>query len=202
MYQSNLSEKLLTYFTVLRNKTHWIINRKTLFLNQRTRWRSWLRNCTKSRKAVGLFTDIIPAALWPWSRLNLYHQWVRKVSPGVSRRPLPRANNLTSYICRLCINSGRQHPRTLGTFPGLLRDCFTFTFIRIWYISYLKVNTECVCQEKNRSKNIVLDLWIYWIKINNARSLNGGDFFFKVRRRLTFKNVYFWGKHTYHLLQS
>ena len=44
------------------------------------------------------------------------------------RRPLSRADNLTTFICRLFWNLGSSSSGNFNTCPSLFRYCFIFTF--------------------------------------------------------------------------
>ena len=68
-------------------------------------------HCATSRKIAGsipeFFIDILlPAALWPMGRLILEQQRVPLMLPRAQRRPVPRADNLTTFMARLSINLG------------------------------------------------------------------------------------------------
>jgi hypothetical protein len=71
------------------------------------RGRSWLRHCATSRKVAVSSLDciiILPVALWPWGWLSLQQKWVPGIFPGGKRRPVRRADNLTTFMCRLSWN--------------------------------------------------------------------------------------------------
>ena len=98
-----------------------IRNRGNLFFmdytkNSRdTRWRSWLRHCATSRKVAGSIPDIVigvfhghdpsgrTMALWLTQPLT--EMSTRNISWG-QRRPVRRADNLTTFMCRLSWNMG------------------------------------------------------------------------------------------------
>ena len=67
-------------------------------------------HCATSRKVTGsileLFIDILPAARWPMDRLILEQQRVPFMLSRLQRRPVRRADNLTTFMARLAINLG------------------------------------------------------------------------------------------------
>jgi hypothetical protein len=63
-------------------------------------------NCVQYLRG-GFFIDVIhSAALWSWGRLNLEQKWVPGILPGGYRRPVRSADKLTTFMCRLSVNSG------------------------------------------------------------------------------------------------
>ena len=80
-----------------------------------TRWRSWLRHCATSRKVAGSIPDGVIGffhlhnfsgrAMALGSTQPLTEMSTRNVSWGL-RRPVRRADNLTSFMCRLSCNLG------------------------------------------------------------------------------------------------
>jgi hypothetical protein len=53
------------------------------------------------------FIDLIfPAALWLWGQLILKQKWVPEIFPRGFRRPVPRADKLATFMCRLSGNLG------------------------------------------------------------------------------------------------
>ena len=80
-----------------------------------TRWRSWVWHCATSLKvgvrfpivSLRCFIDVIlPAAQWLWGWLSLQQKWVPGIFPGGWRRPVRRADNRTTFMCRLSWNLG------------------------------------------------------------------------------------------------
>jgi len=47
---------------------------------------------------------ILLAVLWPWSRFSLQHNCVPVIFPWGQRRPVRRAGNFTTFMCRLSWN--------------------------------------------------------------------------------------------------
>jgi len=57
--------------------------------------------------SLEFFIDIIlPATLWPRGWLSLWQKWVPGIFSGWSRQPVCRADNLTTFMCRLPWNLG------------------------------------------------------------------------------------------------
>jgi len=80
-----------------------------------TRWRSWLRYWTTSRKVVGSIPDGV-IVIFHWHNPSghtvalgltkpLTEMSTRHISWGL-RRPVLRADNLTTFMCRLSWNLG------------------------------------------------------------------------------------------------
>jgi hypothetical protein len=46
------------------------------------------------------------AALWPCVQLSLSEKRVPRISPGKQRRSVRRADEIATFMCRLCRNSG------------------------------------------------------------------------------------------------
>jgi len=87
-----------------------------LLLTAGTRWLSWLRHCATNQEvagsspdgALGFFSDlIIPAGRnMVWSRTQpLTEMSTRDISWG-GRRPVRRADNHATFVCRLSRNCG------------------------------------------------------------------------------------------------
>jgi len=80
-----------------------------------TRWRIWLRHCTTSRKVSGSIPDGV-TGIFHWHNPSgrtmalgltqpLTEMSTRNISWG-KRRPVRRADNLTTFMCRLSWNMG------------------------------------------------------------------------------------------------
>jgi hypothetical protein len=95
-------------------------------------WCSWVSLCATSQRATGLipdgviefFIDIaIPTVLWAWGQLSLSEKWVPEMVSWGLRWPVPRADNLTTFICRVSWNLGASSSRNT---LGLNRNFCTF----------------------------------------------------------------------------
>jgi len=70
----------------------------------------WLRCYARNRKVarsipagvIGNFRwhKTLPIVLWPWGRLSIEQKWVPGAFPGGWKRPVRRADNLTTILCR------------------------------------------------------------------------------------------------------
>jgi len=102
------------------------------------RWRSWLRHYATSHKVAGSIPDgVIEICLWynPSGRTMtlgptqpLTEMSTRDISwgGGGKRRPVRRADKLSTFMCRLSWNLGAW---TSWNPQGLYSDCFTFLFV-------------------------------------------------------------------------
>ena len=108
-----LYNKCLLYTNMCTNKhCKFILNYSDMW---GSRWRSWLRHCGTSRKVAGSIPDgIIGILHWYNSSgrtmaLGLTQpvtdMSTRNISWGY-RRPVRRADNLTTFMCRLSWNLG------------------------------------------------------------------------------------------------
>ena len=70
----------------------------------------------------------------------------RNISWG-ERRPVHRADTLTTFICRLFEIWETQTPGSLRACPGLLWDCFTYTL----YVN----QRHCLADNKRGKKDII-----------------------------------------------
>jgi len=103
-------------------------------------WSSWVSLCATSQKATGsipdgvieFFIDIaIPTALWPWGQPSLSQKWVPAMFSLGLRQPVPRADNLTTLICRLSWNLGASPSRNI---LGLNRPEQAFLYLFFIFI--------------------------------------------------------------------
>ena len=109
-----------------------------------TRWRSWLRHCSTSRKVTGSIPDgVIGIFHWhnPSSRtvaLGLTQPVTeistRNISWGLKAL---RADNLTTFMCRLSWNLGDS---TSWNLQGLSRPVMGLLYRTYWDICYNKCN--------------------------------------------------------------
>jgi hypothetical protein len=101
-------------------------NRKSTYNVRSTRWRSWVRRCATNRKVAGsirgvtgifqllnLSGRIVAQRLTQPLNRNKYQEFYLG-----QRRPVRRADNLTTFMCRLSINSGAS---TTWNLKGLSR---------------------------------------------------------------------------------
>jgi hypothetical protein len=101
--------------------------------------------------SLEFFIDIIlPAALWPCSRLSLWQKRVPGIFPGSKGG---RCVGLTTLppSCADCVKIWEpQPPGTLRACQGLQWDCFTFTFTSgenlIFYLLFFCLTTVWISQ--------------------------------------------------------
>ena len=115
-----------------------------------TRWRSWLRHCATSRKVGGSIPDGV-IGFYHWhnpsgrtmalgSTQPLTEMSTRIVSWG-HRRPVRRADNLTTFMCRLSWNLGAStswNPQGLSRPVMGLLYLYLYIFIILLYC-YIRV---------------------------------------------------------------
>ena len=77
----------------------------------------WMRHCTTIRKVAGSIPDwiikffihlFLPAALWLSGWIKQQLKCVPGISPGEEGQLLLRANNVSTFTCRLSRNSGNS----------------------------------------------------------------------------------------------
>jgi hypothetical protein len=69
-----------------------------------TRWRSWLRHCATSRKIAVSIPDYI-IGIFHWHPFG-HTMALGSTQPEWERRPVRKADNLKTFICRLSWNLG------------------------------------------------------------------------------------------------
>jgi len=109
-----------------------------------TRWHSWLTHCAKSRKVAGSIPDEV-IEIFHWRNpsghtvtLGLTQSLTEISTRNISwgwRRPVPCANNRTTFMCRLSWNLGASNSwNPLGhsrSVMGLLYLIYTYIYIYI-----------------------------------------------------------------------
>jgi hypothetical protein len=123
---------------VLQRKTQKCLTQRTLNSNSKSLsgWRSWFRYCITSRKVAG---SIPNSVTWIFNRENssghtmilVSTRPLTEMSTGNNswrvKRPVYRADNLTTFMCRLSANLG---PSTSWSLKSLSRDYY----VSIWII--------------------------------------------------------------------
>jgi hypothetical protein len=122
-----------------------------------TRWRRWLRHCTTSRKVRSSIPDsVIRIFHWHYPSGRTIALGLTQPLTEMSTRPVRRADNLTTFICRLSWNLGAStswNPQGLSrSVMGLL--CF---YVRVLYPEQATVLFEC----KERCSTVRNDAFIY-----------------------------------------
>jgi hypothetical protein len=69
-----------------------------------TPWRSWLRHCATSRKVAGSIPDGV-TGIFEWLNTSGRSVALGSTQPLNRKRPVRRADNLTTFMCRLSRNS-------------------------------------------------------------------------------------------------
>jgi hypothetical protein len=105
-----------------------------------TWWRSWLRHCDTSRKVAGSIPDgVIGIFHWHnpsvrtmalWLTQPLTEMSIRSISFGY-RRPVRRADNLTTFKCQLSWNLGASNSWNP---QGLSRPIMGLLYLCTFYI--------------------------------------------------------------------
>jgi hypothetical protein len=81
-------------------------------------WHSWLRHCATIQKVAGLIPDGV-IGIFHWHNpsgcivalgLTLKQKWVLGIFSGGYRRPVHRADNLTTFMCQLCLEIWEPQP--------------------------------------------------------------------------------------------
>ena len=124
-----------------------------------SRWRSWLRHCATSRKVTGSILDgVIEIFHWhnpPGRTMTLgLTQLLTEMSTRYSswgwRRPVNRADNLTTFMCQFSWNLGAStSSKTQGMYRPLMWLFYLYLkfrvklwietyFVQLWTIKYDK----------------------------------------------------------------
>jgi hypothetical protein len=137
-----------------------------------TRWRSWLIHCATNRKVAGSIPDGVTGS-FQWlnssggvvtlrSTQRLTEMSTRNPS-WVLRRPVRRADNLTTFMCRMSRNSGVS---TTWNPNGLSRPVvgklYLYFFFIFWYEAwYWSLWAETCCSQATTycyTTNIIFNL--------------------------------------------
>ena len=133
-----------------------------VLLHWGTRWRSWLRHCATSRKVAGSIPDGV-IGIFHWhnpsgrtmtlgSTQPLTQMSTRNISWGL-RRPVRRADNLTTFMCRLSWNleaSTSWNPQGLSRpVMGLLYLFSTSSFLFI--LTLFQQRSMCLLLRQSQS---------------------------------------------------
>jgi hypothetical protein len=101
---------------------------------------------------------ILPVTLWPLGRLSLLTEMSTRNSSWGLRRPVRRAHNLTTFVCRLCRNSGASASwNTKGLSRAVVGNlylylCSPWRHTRTWRYNSIYVNI-CGDQEAKWSSH-------------------------------------------------
>jgi len=115
---------LYSMFFILSHKRHDF--RKRVFEHKMwgTEWCSWLRYCATSRKVAGSIPDGV-TAIFHWHNTSGRTvtlgstRPLTRVLPCVWRWPVRRADNLTTFMCRLSWNLGASTSWNSRACPGM-----------------------------------------------------------------------------------
>jgi hypothetical protein len=123
-----------------------------------TRWRSWLRHCTTNRNVAGSIPDgVIGIFQWhnPFGRtvtlgstLRVTEMSTRNIVWGVWR-PVLRADNLTTFMCRVSKYLGAStswNPKGLPR-PPMSLDPFSYSWVPTYRSAIVRIhykhNVDC-----------------------------------------------------------
>ena len=115
---------------------HGIFNNNTI-LYWGSRWRSWLRHCATSQKVAGSIPDGV-IEIFHWRNPSGCTMALRSTQPltemstgNISwglKRPVRRADNLTTFLCRLSWNLGASTSWSpLGLFRPVMGLLYLFS---------------------------------------------------------------------------
>jgi len=127
------------------------------------RWRSWLRHCATSWKVASSIPDVVIGifhrqSFWPYYGPGIYsvsnrNEYQEYFLQGGGRRPVHRADNLTTFMCRMSWNLGDS---TSWNPQGLSRPVMGLLYLLI--IMVIKIVKHGMWVAHNTSKSFVLQV--------------------------------------------